>query len=216
MIVKGPMHRKNPTFIGSATSRTVKNETNIVRSDSSCSHISNSYLQEIDHNSGITQEVRDEIETRFKFSTVNLNYKFPRSETPKIPHRATSLEKTSNNTTHRAIFIPNFTPFKSTALRNQHTIDLFKGHLTDRRTISPIWKPDPNPHKARIKRNSHCRSVSNTKPKEMPKVPVIKQPSVINKLPPPLTGEEEMKNRIKRNQMYQTGRVLSPLRNYIK
>lgn len=216
MIIKGPMHRKHPTFMGSATLRTVKNETNLVRSDSSCSHISNSYLQEIDHNSGINQEVREEIETRFKFSTVNLNYKFPRSETPKIPHRATSLEKTSNNFTHRAIFSTNFTPFKTIAIRNQHNIDLFKGHLTDRRTISPIWKPDSNPHQARIKRNSHCRSVSNTKHKETTKVPTVNQALVINKLSPPLTAEEERKNRIKRTQMYQTARVLTPLRNYIK
>jgi len=210
------MDRKNPNFMGSATLRTVKNETNLVRSDSSCSHISNSYLQEIDHNSGITQEVRDEIEARFKFSNVNFNYKFPRSETPKIPHRASSLERTSNNTTQRAIFIPNFTPFKTIALRNQHTIDLFKGHLTDRRIISPIWKPDSNPQQARIKRNSHCRSASNTKYKEMSKLPPVKQAILINKLSPPLTGEEEMRNRIRTNQMYQTPRVLTPLRNYIK
>ena len=216
MIVKGPKHRKHPTFMGPATLRTVKNETNLVRSDSTCSHISNSYLQEIDHNSGITQEVRDEIESRFKFSAVNLNYKFPRSETPKIPHRATSLEKTSNNTTHRAIFSPNFTPFKTIALRNQHNLDLFKGHLTDRRTISPIWKPDSNPRQARIKRNSHCRSVSSTKPKELSKVPTVNQALVVNKLSPPLTAEEEMKNRIKRIQKYQTPRVLTPLRNHIK
>ena len=216
MIVKGPKHRKHPTFIGSATIRIVKNETNLVRSESTCSHISNSYLQEIDHDSGITQEVRDEIESRFKFSQVNFKYKFPRSETPKIPHRVTSPEKTSSNTTHRAIFSPNFTPFKTIAIRNQHYIDLFKGNLTDRRTISPIWKPDSNPLPARIKRNSHSRRVSSTKPKELSKLSTVNQALIVHKLSPPLTAEEEMKNRIKRIQKFQTPRVLTPLRNHIK
>lgn len=216
MIVKDSKHRKHLTFIGSANTRSIKNEPSLARSESSCSEISNSYLQEVEQTSGIAQEVRNEIELRFKISSINLKYKFPRSETPNLPPRTASLEKTSyHNYMHRSTHSSNITPFKSSQMRF-YPFELSKGHQTDRRTISPMFKPESYLKTSRIKRTNHFKSESNIKPKtELPKVMSISQALAINKILPKVTSEEEMKVRIKRIYMSKT-RVTTPMRNNIK
>ena len=51
-----------------------------LHSTSSLSDWTNTFLQEIDHNPHISKEVRNEVNKRYKASTINASYIFPRKK----------------------------------------------------------------------------------------------------------------------------------------